>query len=197
MNKTSASFPLQENWLLPLSLVFMPVAGLLFMGCGSSVREVHVRLGPPAPAAERPRPQEKPSKPAWRGLEQKPSNATRLEQVAYSWLGTPYRYGGTNRRGIDCSAFVRNVYQAVGIELPRTVKGQVQIGTRVKKQKKLRLGDLVFFRFRRRGSKPDHVGIYLGDQRFIHASKSRGVTVDQLDAKNYRKHFWSSRRVQS
>jgi cell wall-associated NlpC family hydrolase len=115
-----------------------------------------------------------------------------LKSEAESWLGTPYRLGGNGRDGVDCSGFVRNVYAVLGIEVPRTVETLYEAGQPVP-QRKLRLGDLVFFRFKgRRG--PTHVGIYLGEGRFIHASIHGGVRVDGLEEGEYGEKFVGSRR---
>ena len=109
-----------------------------------------------------------------------------------NWRGTPYRMGGGNKRGVDCSAFVQNAYQDVyRISLPRTTDAQEDQGRRVLRRN-LREGDLVFFKtgwFRR------HVGIYVGDQRFIHASPTAGVTQSSLKNGYWDKHYWKAKRV--
>lgn len=111
-----------------------------------------------------------------------------------SWVGTPYRSGGQSRRGTDCSGFVRQVYQKVyGIDLPRSTAEQVDKGKRVRRHK-LREGDLVFFHGRRK-RRANHVGIYLKDGRFIHASTSRGVIVSRLDEDYWDEHWLRGRRV--
>lgn len=120
-------------------------------------------------------------------------NPTLYLEVA-SWVGTPYRSGGQSRRGTDCSGFVRQVYQKVyGIDLPRSTAEQVDKGKRVRRHK-LREGDLVFFHGRRK-RRANHVGIYLKDGRFIHASTSRGVIVSRLDEDYWDKHWLRGRRV--
>lgn len=107
------------------------------------------------------------------------------------WIGTRYRYGGTTRRGIDCSAFVRTVMSdALDIDLPRATAAQVELGEAVSRNDLLP-ADLVFFR--RRGVR--HVGIYLGDGEFIHASSTRGVIISSLLEGYYERHFWTARRV--
>ena len=117
--------------------------------------------------------------------------STTLRDAGEEWIGIPYRWGGTTRRGIDCSAFVQQyVRKSLGIELPRTTATQVHRGTRISKGE-LQPGDLVFFR--RRGVR--HVGVYLGDGDFIHASSSRGVTVSSLSSSYYTRHYWTARRI--
>lgn len=117
--------------------------------------------------------------------------AVQLREATDDWLGIPYRYGGTTRSGIDCSAFVQSYMDDVlGLELPRTTATQVLEGTEIDKED-LRPGDLVFFLRRR----TRHVGVYLGDSEFIHASSSNGVIVSRLDEGYYQRHYWTARRV--
>lgn len=114
-----------------------------------------------------------------------------LRTDAPNWLGIPYRWGGTTRRGIDCSAFVQQfVRQNLGVELPRTTASQQYEGVPID-QDELRAGDLVFFR--RRGVR--HVGVYLSEGDFIHASSSRGVTVSSLSSDYWTRYYWMSRRI--
>ncbi len=108
------------------------------------------------------------------------------------WQHTPYQYGGQSRAGLDCSAYVQRVYKDVlGLQLPRTTRKQWQQGNRVSRAA-LRSGDLVFFKT---GWKTDHVGVYLGDGSFVHASKHRGVTRSRLDEIYWRQHFVGARRI--
>ena len=94
-----------------------------------------------------------------------------LAQVYNKWAGTPYRMGGTTKRGIDCSAFVQIAFlDAYGIELPRTTSEQHYLGRQIQKHE-LRIGDLVFFR------RNHHVGVYIGNNQFMHASSSQGVII--------------------
>lgn len=115
-------------------------------------------------------------------------------KVAMAFLGAPYRWGGVNLRGIDCSAFVQKIYELFGISLPRTAYEQAQVGVQVAKNK-LTLGDLVFFNTERRSL--GHVGIYIGNGKFVHASSvgSRVVKIDGLDEPYYNKHFATARRL--
>ncbi len=114
-----------------------------------------------------------------------------LREAGQPWLGTPYRWGGDSRRGIDCSAFVRRFMQDnLDVALPRATAGQQFEGVSVSKSELLP-GDLVFFR--RRSVR--HVGVYLGNGDFIHASSSRGVTVSNLEEGYYQQAYWMSRRV--
>ncbi|MDY3350623.1 C40 family peptidase [Riemerella anatipestifer] len=116
---------------------------------------------------------------------------------ASTYLGTPYRYGGTTRSGIDCSAFVLSVFNEVtGISLPRVAAAQAQEGEMVLKQE-LQKGDLVFFSHGRRIS---HVGIVQeitedGDIKFIHAATSKGVIVSSLNDKYWGPRYRFAKRV--
>ena len=107
-------------------------------------------------------------------------------------LGAPYRYGGTTQQGYDCSGLVYRVFLDHGLHLPRTVRQQVQAGTAVGRPAP---GDLVFFRLR--GNNPSHVGIYLGEGRFIHASSGRRqVVTDDLNRSEYfRRRYAGARRI--
>ena len=100
-----------------------------------------------------------------------------LIDVADDWIGTPYRFGGTTKSGVDCSAFVQNVYKSIGINLPRTSRDQYSFTRRISREN-LEVGDLVFFK---RSTRISHVGIYIGNNHMIHASTSRGVIRESLD----------------
>ena len=116
----------------------------------------------------------------------------RLRQEYRRWQGTRHRLGGSGRRGIDCSGFVKAVYRDVfNIELPRSTRLQVRQGRAVSPEN-LKAGDLVFFK---PPSYPRHVGIYLGGSEFVHASKNKGVTVSKIDTYYWRKYYWAARRI--
>ncbi|MCB1963053.1 MAG: C40 family peptidase [Rhodocyclaceae bacterium] len=107
---------------------------------------------------------------------------------ALSFLGIPYRYGGQSRdTGLDCSALVQQVFRdALGLVLPRTTRDLAKVGEDVERTS-LKAGDLVFFNTRRRAF--SHVGLYLGNNRFLHApSKGGKVRVERLST-----HYWASR----
>ncbi|MFC4686278.1 MAG: hydrolase Nlp/P60 [Chryseobacterium sp. 36-9] len=117
---------------------------------------------------------------------------------AESYLGTPYRFGGTSRSGIDCSAFVLSVFgAAAGMNLPRVAAQQSQEGDSVEKTE-LQKGDLVFFSHR--GSRISHVGIVEevtpeGEVKFIHAATSKGVMVSSLDDSYWGPKFKFAKRI--
>ncbi len=136
---------------------------------------------------------------------EKPSNRVAQESTALPnpnmdafllvfdhWQGAPYRLGGSSLNGIDCSAFVQVAYQdAKGVNLPRTTKDQSKIGQYVE-YAQARGGDLVFFKT---GFNTRHVGIYLGNKQFMHASTSKGVIISRVDNPYWASKFWQFRRV--
>ncbi len=108
-----------------------------------------------------------------------------------SWKGTRYKLGGTGRNGIDCSAFVQNLYKEVyGISLPRTTTLQVKEGEKIRRSS-LQVGDLVFFKT---GFNVRHVGVYVGNNEFVHASTSKGVIKSEI-AYYWDDKYWQSRRM--
>lgn len=113
--------------------------------------------------------------------------------LAKKLLNIPYRFGGNTLFGLDCSAFVQIVYGFIGIDLPRSAREQFNEGNPVKKEE-LSIGDLVFFRTYT--PFPSHVGIYLGNNLFIHASsKKKKVTIDSLQTPYYFKRFIGAKRL--
>jgi hypothetical protein len=118
-------------------------------------------------------------------------DAVLLEVV--SLLGAPYRYGGNGKDGIDCSGFTQSVFRSsLNRALPRTARDQYREGEPVSGQE-LQFGDLVFFNTT--GGGPSHVGIYLEDDLFAHASVTYGVTISSLESTYYRKRFLGVRRL--
>jgi peptidoglycan endopeptidase LytE len=115
-----------------------------------------------------------------------PEEPKLLVKVAMGFLGAPYRLGGSSVRGIDCSGFVKKIYEMFNIDLPRTAYEQSHIGMRVERSE-LTEGDLLFFNTRR---PIGHVGIYIGNNQFVHASsQKKGVRVDSLDTSYYDRRF--------
>ncbi|OJW00496.1 MAG: hypothetical protein BGO52_04855 [Sphingobacteriales bacterium 44-61] len=109
------------------------------------------------------------------------------------WYGTRYRLGGTTKKGIDCSAFVQAVYlSAFALSLPRTAREQYK-ASRIISSTELKEGDLVFFNTRGGVS---HVGIYLQNNKFIHASTSQGVTVSDMFDSYYMRRFIGAGRIE-
>ena len=111
------------------------------------------------------------------------------------WLGVPYRGGGNNKRGIDCSGLTSQLYKKVyHKKLQRNSNDQRTKDCHKISKRNLREGDLVFFHNGRKKRKASHVGIYLKDNKFIHSSTSRGVIISSLDEEYYRKHWLSGGR---
>ncbi|MGA2954554.1 MAG: NlpC/P60 family protein [Thermodesulfobacteriota bacterium] len=123
-------------------------------------------------------------------------NPQTLVGVAQSFLGVKYRRGGTSLvHGLDCSAFVQKVFRVVGVDLPRTAREQFEVGLEVARDA-LRLGDLVFFK-PSKGRRPAHVGIYIGNEQFIHTSLSkRKVRIDSLNTRYFSTRFIGGRRIE-
>ena len=121
-----------------------------------------------------------------------------LVKVAKSFAGAPYRYGGDSVRGLDCSAYVKKIYEIFEVQLPRTAREQFCSGPKVA-QNDLTTGDLVFFRTKKRVTYPTHVGLYIGDGRFIHASSycRQGVRISSLSEDYYAKRFVGAVRVKT
>jgi cell wall-associated NlpC family hydrolase len=116
----------------------------------------------------------------------------RLTQTALRYIGVPYVFGGESFSGMDCSGFVQAVFHRNGIELPRTADAQYEVGRQVSTAR-LEPGDLVFFQTYTEGA--SHVGIYLGNGRFVHASSSNGVRVDSLSETYYSSRYLGARRA--
>ncbi|MDV7104401.1 NlpC/P60 family protein [Vibrio sp. TH_r3] len=109
-----------------------------------------------------------------------------------TWQGTPYKYGGASTDGVDCSAFVQAVMlESHNKSLPRTTYQQSLLGKEVA-YSQAQSGDLVFFKT---GRKQRHVGIYLGDNAFMHASTSKGVIISRLDNPYWASVFWQIRTI--
>ena len=177
---------------------------ILVTGCASSGGMVHtprpfpvpggggtVAVPAPAPAGVVPPPTE-PGRPGLPPVSGLPAGATTdgyaLSSTALSLRGAPYRNGGVDPNGFDCSGFVRYVYQQHGVTMPRAVREQFQVGTSVTRDH-LAAGDLVFFSTVAPGA--SHVGIMIGGDQFIHAPSERGVVrVENLGAQ-----YWASRYI--
>ena len=126
------------------------------------------------------------------------SNPYWVKQMLYSqydqWKAVKYKAGGLSREGVDCSGFVYLTYDArLGIRLPRSTDEQVNIGIAVEQQDLLP-GDLVFFRT---GKSTRHVGIYLEQRKFLHASTEKGVMISSLDDQYWSRTYWKSVRIKT
>jgi cell wall-associated NlpC family hydrolase len=115
-----------------------------------------------------------------------------LFQTIDEWYGTRYRFGGSTKKGIDCSSLMQKIYESVyNREIPRTAVNQYAATMRIQKEE-LQEGDLIFFHTTRRGI--SHVGLYLGNNKFVHASSSRGVVISDLTESYYINAYRASGR---
>lgn len=145
-------------------------------------------------------------RPVWRPTEAPVTGASqdsndaalvaRLIDGAYQWIGTPYLYGGTDRKGADCSGFLQRLFADVAaVQIPRNSRKQAEYCRPVRRER-LQPGDLVFFNGSRIGSGVGHVGLYVGHDYMIHASSSRGVTVSAITDKYYTARYCGGGRVE-
>jgi lipoprotein Spr len=125
-----------------------------------------------------------------------PDHILRIEimEEYQKWRGTPYHFGGSSRQGVDCSALMQHVFrESTNFFLPRTTNEQIRRGITVKRDN-LRIGDLVFFH---QGPQQRHVGVYIGNDEFIHASSIEGVTISTLKNQYWHTRFITARRIVS
>lgn len=118
---------------------------------------------------------------------------------ARSYLGTPYKWGGNTRKGIDCSGLLVKSFESAGIRIPRTTGEQIELGKKISLNKSLK-GDLVFFAFGKSKRKVTHVGVIskvksINNKNFIHASSSKGVIETQLFKDYYLKRIKKIKRI--
>jgi len=124
-----------------------------------------------------------------------PKEKMLMEIIKY--LNVPYQYGGNSKSGIDCSAFTQNIYKnTLSVNLLRSAREQYKQGEVINDVEDLRFGDLVFFNTRD-NVRPGHVGIFLGDNLFAHASTKKGVTISSITHSYYQIRFMGGRRIKS
>ena len=122
-----------------------------------------------------------------------PEERSLFVRVVKTFLGVPYRLGGSTLKGLDCSAFVKRVFEIFNVQLPRTAREQLRIGKKVGRGE-LEEGDVVFFKTR--WANNAHVGIYIGNNEFVHAStRSKEVRVDNLDTPYFNQRFINGMRI--
>lgn len=114
-----------------------------------------------------------------------------LMEFYNEWKNVKYKFGGNSKKGIDCSAFTQRIFkEKFNVKIPRSTRTQVKSGEGIKKSQ-LQLGDLVFFKT---GKYDRHVGVYMGDGNFMHAS-IKGIKFTKLNKPFYKKAYWTSRRI--
>ncbi len=129
------------------------------------------------------------------GLPVDTASELELYYQMYEWLGTRYRFGGETKRGVDCSGFTGIVYEKVYKRvLPRDSRSMYKMTNPIPRSQ-MKEGDLLFFRIRR--GQVSHVGIYLGNNKFVHASTTQGVIVSDLREDYYRRYFYKAGRLKS
>ena len=167
---------------------------LLLAGCASTPRSAPQPEPPATPEIEPPATSDEPA-PDYDGSGGASSMVNRGEALADAALrlrGVPYRYGGATLEGFDCSGLVFYVHRQLGVIVPRTSADQAEQASQVR-ESRLRRGDLVFFRIDSR--RVNHVGIYIGDRKFVHApGAGKPVTVNSLDDEFYVERFSSAGR---
>ncbi len=150
----------------------------------------------PKPLSGKTEPPEK-GEPITRGSRSSSNLTQQVVDYALTLLGTPYHYGGTTEEGgFDCSGFVRHVFANFQVDLPHSSRDQYSLGRAVSKDG-LEIGDLLFFTRPGRSKGVGHVGIYIGDGQFIHASsgKKKKITISALDSTYYVKRYVGARRL--
>ena len=163
--------------------VTITAIGIVLSGCGSSPYSGSARYASQSPLAS--------DSAAQLSTSEQDIRSALLQQYR-EWQGTPYRLGGDSRSGIDCSAFTQVTYRSrFNQYLPRTTQAQARLGNQIASQQ-MAPGDLLFFNT---GVKVRHVGIYMGQGEFLHASTSRGVMISRLSNPYWQNSFWQVRRV--
>lgn len=120
------------------------------------------------------------------------SDLDKLYPYHNKWHLTPYKFGGYGRKGIDCSAFVQRAYRDLfQIDLPRTTRELARYGEK-KSRSQIRTSDLLFFKT---GYNSRHVGIYLKNGDFMHASSKYGIIISNMHDPYWKEHYWMTRRV--
>ncbi len=187
----------------PLSTMFIKVtnrhyfltifASLILIGCASQPRYTSYPIERKGRSPFEEKGERKKENLPFRRTSQSKIDKVRMAQIIESYLGTPYKKGGTSKEGMDCSGFVMRVYKEyAGFDLPHNTKKLFKLSRRVDKEK-LGYGDLVFFSDY--GFLPSHVGIYIGEGRFVHSTEGYGVIVSSIEEERYRKDYIGAIRV--
>lgn len=175
-------------------LLALVVSGAVVTGCGSS-KKTSRHPGKPTDSMQAYKKKHHKVRTVEIGKAAPTEVADALVTEARTWLGVPYVYGGTTRDGADCSGFLVTLYHDVtGLAIPRTTKKQEEQFVALNWDD-VAVGDVLFFSSKRSGGKVAHVGMYVGNNRMIHASSSRGVVEDDLTLNYYQTHFRGAGRV--
>ncbi|MCJ7578640.1 MAG: NlpC/P60 family protein [candidate division Zixibacteria bacterium] len=176
----------KKNFVLLLIL-------MTFVGCVSQPRYTSYPIERKSPSPLEEKDQSKKETLSFEEESQTKIDQVKMAQIIESFLGTPYEKGGASKNGIDCSGFVVEVYKRyAGFILPHNTEKLFKLVKKVDKEK-LGYGDLVFFSDF--GFSPSHVGIYIGEGKFVHSAEGYGVIVSSLDDEHYRKSYIGARRV--
>lgn len=166
-------------------LLFIFSVSFLIMSCGSSRNTTTSRRS-------------KPVRKEVKKSNNKPSLSDKIVWTAVTYKGVPYRYGGTNKNGMDCSGLIHTSFKKRNVTLPRTSRGMYTKGYRIP-LREVRRGDLLFFTTVKKKGRVNHVGLVTsakkGDIQFIHSTSSRGVIVTSLNESYWKRAFITAKRV--
>lgn len=180
-----------HRFLQKFASSFCIISSLLLVGCSSN-KNTSVRPSYSHTSTHQSSKQEKASHASM----PKNEHEKRLISEANKWLGTPYKFGGNTKAGVDCSGFVCNLFnETFNIKIPRNSAKQHEFCHKVKKAE-LRIGDLIFFATNSGSRAVSHVGLYVGDGQMIHASTRKGVIYQDIETDYYAKAFIGVGRIE-